>query len=430
MKKMALHTKILIGMALGILWGIVAVQLGWSQFTVDFVKPFGTIFLNLLQLIAIPMIITSLVVGIASLNDITRLGRIGGRTVAIFIGTTVCAIVIGLLAVNIIKPGTGMPEDTKQMLMQSYKESSQKGEQNAESVANRSPLAPLVELFPKNLVNAASSNSNMLQLVIVSILFGMALVMIPKEKSLPVLNLMEGLNEAVMKLVDFIMLIAPIGVFGLLASMIAELATDPSHTLALLSALGKYIITVLIALALHLILVYLTMVKFWAKLNPVWFLKKMRPVQLLAFSTSSSNATLPLNMENSEKEMGVSEEITSFVLPLGATINMDGTSCYQAIAAVFIAQVFQMDLSLGEQITIVLTALLSSIGTAGVPGVGIVMLVIVLKAVGVPTEGIALILGVDRIIDMCRTAVNVTGDATVCCVVARMEGKLNPEIIK
>ena len=233
-----------------------------------------------------------------------------------------------------------------------------------------------------------------------------------------------------MKIVDLIMIIAPLGVFALLSAVIVDLAKDdPSQILGLLSALGVYSFTVLLALFLHLVITYLGLVKFVARMN-VWdFLRKMRPVQLLAFSTSSSNATLPVNMENCEEELGVDEEITGFVLPLGATINMDGTSCYQAIAAVFIAQVFNMDLTLLEQLTIILTALLSSVGSAGVPGAGVVMLVIVLNSVNVPVEGIALILGVDRILDMCRTAVNVTGDAAVCCSVARMEGKLKSEIV-
>lgn len=425
MKKWPLHVKILIGMLLGILWGIIAVKMKWSGFTIDYVKPFGIIFMNLLKLIAIPMIITSLITGVSSLNDIKRLGRIGGRTIGIFITTTVFAVTIGVLMVNIIKPGNALPPETKEMLLLSNTETVQKGFEDAESVKNRGPLQPLVDLFPDNLIAAASKNTNMLQLVIISLVLGIGLILIDKEKAKPVIAFMDGVNELVMKVVDLIMLIAPIGVFSLLAAMIVDLTKDDlSQTLGLFMALGAYINTLLLALVLHVLLVYMPLVKWVAKLNPIWFLKKMRPVQLLAFSTSSSNATLPVNMENCEKELGVSEEITGFVLPIGATLNMDGTSCYQAVAAVFIAQVFQMDLSIMQQLTIILTATLSSIGTAGVPGVGIVMLVIVLNSVGVPAEGIALIMGVDRILDMCRTAVNVTGDAVVCCAIAKMEGKL------
>ena len=425
MKKWPLHVKILIGMLLGILWGVVAVKMKWSGFTIDYVKPFGIIFMNLLKLIAIPMIITSLIMGVSSLNDVKRLGRIGGRTLGMFLATTVIAVTIGVIMVNLIKPGNALPAETKEMLLRSNNETVQKGFEDAESVTNKGPLQPLVDLFPDNLIDAASKNTNMLQMVIISLVLGIGLMLIDKEKAKPVIAFMDGANDLVMKVVDLIMLIAPIGVFSLLAAMIVDLTKDDlSQTLGLFMALGAYINTLLLALVLHIVLVYLPIVKWVAKLNPIWFLKKMRPVQLLAFSTSSSNATLPVNMENCEKELGVSEEITGFVLPIGATLNMDGTSCYQAVATVFIAQVFQMDLSIMQQLTIILTATLSSIGTAGVPGVGIVMLVIVLNSVGVPIEGIALIMGVDRILDMCRTVVNVTGDAVVCCAIAKLEGKL------
>jgi Na+/H+-dicarboxylate symporter len=425
MKKWPLHVKILIGMLLGILWGIIAVKMKWSGFTIDYVKPFGIIFMNLLKLIAIPMIITSLIMGVSSLNDVKRLGRIGGRTLGMFLATTVIAVTIGVIMVNLIKPGNALPAETKEMLLRSNNETVQKGFEDAESVTNKGPLQPLVDLFPDNLIDAASKNTNMLQMVIISLVLGIGLMLIDKEKAKPVIAFMDGANDLVMKVVDLIMLIAPIGVFSLLAAMIVDLTKDDlSQTLGLFMALGAYINTLLLALVLHIVLVYLPIVKWVAKLNPIWFLKKMRPVQLLAFSTSSSNATLPVNMENCEKELGVSEEITGFVLPIGATLNMDGTSCYQAVATVFIAQVFQMDLSIMQQLTIILTATLSSIGTAGVPGVGIVMLVIVLNSVGVPIEGIALIMGVDRILDMCRTVVNVTGDTVVCCAIAKLEGKL------
>jgi len=423
--KLALHVKILIGMALGIAWGLLAVNIGWGGFTKDFISPIGTIFMNMLQLIAIPMIITSLITGIASLNDITKLGRIGGRTIGIFLTTTIFAITIGLTAVNVFEPGKAMPEETRNELMKENNDKMLSKKADAEKVQERPVLQPLIDLFPKNVINSASNNGNMLQLVILSVIFGMAVIMVPDDKAGPYIKLMNSLNEIVMKVVDFIMIIAPYAVFGLLADVIVELAADdPSRISGLLLALGAYMGVVVAALLAHALIVYMGIVKFIAKLSPIWFLRRMQKVQLLAFSTSSSNATLPVNMENCEEELGVSEEITGFVLPLGATINMDGTSCYQAIAAVFIAQVFGMDLSFMQQLTIVLTATLSSIGSAGVPGAGIVMLVIVLNSVAVPAEGIALILGVDRILDMCRTAVNVTGDASVCCAVARMEGKL------
>ncbi|MDX5319453.1 MAG: dicarboxylate/amino acid:cation symporter [Bacteroidota bacterium] len=429
-RKLPLHVKILLGMVLGLGWGILAVNLGpsWVKLSQDFIHPFGNIFMNLLKLIAIPMILTSLITGIASLNDIGKLGRIGGKTIAIFLGTTVIAITIGLVLVNVIQPGKQLSAETRDMLMQSNQEQMLAKTKVAEEVKNRPALQPLVDLFPDNVIHAAGDNGNMLQIVIFAIFLGIAITLIPNEKSAPLVQLMDSANEVVMKVVDLIMILAPLGVFALLSQVIVDLAKDdPSQILGLLQALGIYSLTVIGALVLHMSITYLGLVKLVAKMNPWTFLKKMRPVQLLAFSTSSSNATLPVNMENCEEELGVDEEITGFVLPLGATINMDGTSCYQAIAAVFIAQVFNMDLSLMEQLTIILTALLSSVGSAGVPGAGVVMLVIVLNSVGVPVEGIALILGVDRILDMCRTAVNVTGDAAVCCSIARMEGKLKSE---
>lgn len=427
-KKLPLHVKILIGMILGLGWGIFAINTGEGavNFSKDFVHPLGTIFMNMLKLIAIPMILTSLVTGIASLNDLGKLGRIGGRTIGIFTGTTVIAVSIGLIMVNVIKPGKQMSQETREMLMKGNQEQVMAKTKIAEEVQNRPALQPLVDLFPDNVIHAAGDNGNMLQIVIFAVLLGIAITMIPKEKSELLVKVMDSANEVIMKIVDIIMILAPIGVFALLSQVIVDLAKDdPSQVLGLLSALGVYAITVVSALILHLVLVYLGIAKFVAKMNPLTFLRKIRPVQLLAFSTSSSNATLPVNMEICEKEIGVDEEITGFVLPLGATINMDGTSCYQAVATVFIAQVFNMDLTFIEQLTIVLTALLASVGSAGVPGAGVVMLVIVLNSVNVPVEGIALILGVDRIIDMIRTSVNVTGDAVVCCAVARLEGKLN-----
>lgn len=420
-----LHMKILTGMIAGIIWGIIAIQNGFGDETSDFIKPFGTIFMNLLKMIAIPMIITSLIVGVASLSDINKLSRIGGRTIGIFILTTILAITIGSVCVNLLRPGDGIPDEIKKELMASYADKAASQSANAEKLANESPLQPLINLFPDNLTKAASDNANMLQIVIVALLVGIALILIPKEKSEPVIKVMDGLNDIVLKIVDFIMLLAPLGVFGLMSSVITEVAgNNPDKVIDLLMALGKYALVLLLGLVLHVLLVYLPMVKFLARKSPLWFLKKMRPVQLLAFSTSSSNATLPLNIENSDKNMGIKEEIGGFVLPLGATVNMDGTSMYQCIATVFIAQALNMDLSFSDQLMIIVTATLASIGSAGVPGAGMVMLVIVLNSVHVPAEGIALIMGIDRILDMCRTVVNVTGDTTVACVMARMENAL------
>lgn len=426
-KKLPLHTKILIGLVLGIVWGVIAANLGWAQANSWYVAPLGKIFVNLLKLIAIPMIITSLVVGVASLNDINKLGRIGGRTLGIFIITTVFAVTIGLVLASIIRPGDALSEETKNNLINSYQSSAAKKTEAAQTLTQQSPLQPLVDIFPENLISAASNNQMMLSMVVIAILFGIATILVPAEKSHPLITLMNSANEVTLKVVDIIMLLAPIGVFALISSVITDLAgSNPAEAVNLLLALAQYCGVVLLALLLHAALVYMPMVKILAKLNPLWFLKKMRPVHLLAFSTSSSNATLPLNMENTEKNMGVHEEITSFVLPLGATVNMDGTSLYQSVAAIFIAQVFNIDLSFTDQLLIIVTATLASIGSAGVPGAGMVMLAIVLNSVGIPVEGIALIMGPDRILDMCRTVINVTGDTTVATVIARREGRIVP----
>lgn len=425
-KRFPLHLQILAGILLGLGWGLLAVNIGMADFTRDFVKPFGTIFVNLLKMVAIPMIVTSLIIGVTSLKDINKLSRMGGKALGIFIMTTVFAITIGVIIANVAKPGAGIPEETKGKLMSAYADKAAANSESAESFSQRGPLQPLIDLFPENLLNAATDNANMLQIVLVAILLGVALILIPAQKSEPVIRVLDGLNDAVLKIVDIIMYLAPIGVFALISSVITEVAGDnPSEAIGLLTALGKYVIVVLAGLFLHVMLVYMPMVRILAKKSPLWFLRKMRPVQLLAFSTSSSNATLALNIDNAEKNMGVDEEVSGFVLPLGATVNMDGTSMYQAIAAIFIAQALNIDLSITDQIMIVVTATLASVGSAGVPGAGMVMLVIVLNSINVPAAGIALIMGPDRILDMCRTVVNVTGDTTVASVVARSEGLLH-----
>jgi Na+/H+-dicarboxylate symporter len=429
-KKLPLHTKILIGLIAGVIWGVLAVNFGWGDANSLYIAPLGKIFVNLLKLLAVPMIIVSLIVGISSLNDVNKLGRIGGRTIGIFITTTVFAISIGLGTAYIFNPGNAISEEDKASLLESYKDKAAEKNSDAEKLQNdrdKNPLQPFVDIFPENLIEAASDNQKMLSMVLIAVIFGISMILIPIEKTKPLLDVLKSANEVILKMVDIIMLIAPIGVFALISGVITDLAgDDPSKTIGLLTALGLYTITVVVGLLLHAGLVYMPMLRTFAKLKPLWFLKKMRPVQLLAFSTSSSNATLPLNIENAEERIGVKSEVASFVLPLGATINMDGTSLYQTVAAVFIAQVFNIDLTFADLLTIILTATLASIGSAGVPGAGMIMLAIVLSSVGIPVEGIALIMGPDRIIDMCRTAINVTGDATVTCIIAKQEGKLEP----
>lgn len=421
-----LHWQIIIGLILGLIWGLISTQAGFNQFTSDFIRPFGTIFVNLLQMIAIPLVLASLVVGVTKLNDITKLSRMGGKTIGIYMVTTVLAITIGLISVNLIQPGKALPEETRVELLESYQENVADREQTAEQALERGPLQPLVDIVPQNLIQSMSSNSNMLQVVFIAILLGIGLIQIDRKKSDLLVNMFDGFNDVIIKIVDYIMLLAPYGVFALLAAVIIDLAGDDlGRAVDLLFALGWYSIAVIAGLVAHMSLVYMGLFKIFSNMTLKNFFKGIRPAMLLGFSTSSSAATLPVTMERVEKNLGVEEEVASFVLPVGATINMDGTSLYQAVAAVFIAQAVGMDLSIAQQLTIVLTATLASIGTAGVPGAGIIMLVIVLNSVQVPVEGIALILGVDRILDMCRTAVNITGDAAVSVAVASTEGKLS-----
>jgi len=420
-----LHWQIIIGLVLGLIWGLVASVAGLSDFTVDYIQPIGTIFINLLKLIAVPLILASLIVGVTSLNDIAKLSRMGGKTIGIYIVTTMLAITIGLTVVNVIQPGNFLPVETQEQLMAGYQDNIEGADQSAREVMDRSPMTFLVDIVPENFFKAASDNGNMLQVVFVALLMGIGLMQIPTEKSKSLVNFFDSLNEVIIKIVDLIMKVAPYGVFALMAGVIVDLAGDDiGQALDLLGALFWYTFVVVLGLFLHLMIVYSGLFKLFSKMKLRDFFKAIRPAMLLGFSTSSSAATLPVTMERVEKNVGVDEEVSSFVLPIGATINMDGTSLYQAVAAVFIAQALGMDLGIAQQITIVLTATLASIGSAGVPGAGIIMLVIVLQAIQVPVEGIALILGVDRILDMCRTAVNITGDAAVSVAVAHTEGLL------
>lgn len=424
--KLELHWKIIIGLVLGLIFGVLAAANGWGGFTTNWIAPFGKIFINLLKLIAVPLVLSSLITGVASLSDLKKLSRIGGKTITIYIVTTAISVTIGLVSVNLLKPGDTVPEDMKVKLQETYKSAASGKLEAADQIKERRPLQPIVDMVPSNFFSSASNNRNMLQVVFVAIIIGIALIQIPKNKARPVLDFMEGINDLVIKLVDNIMLMAPIGVFALIADTITSVAGDNlSNVLELLSALGFYMLAVIIGLIIHMVFTYTAVLKIFSNMSLKKFYQGIAPAQLLAFSTSSSGATLPVTMERCEEELGVSEEVSSFVLPLGATINMDGTALYQAVAAVFIAQTLGMDLTLGAQLTIVLTAVLASIGTAAVPGAGIIMLIIILEAIGVPSAGIALILGVDRILDMMRTVTNVTGDASVAVAVASSEGQLS-----
>ena len=425
MKKLALHWKILIGMVLGIVFGFIMNSVeGGKGFVSDWIKPFGTIFINLLKLIAVPLILASLIKGISDLKDISKIKKMGLRTIIIYVSTTVVAIVIGLGIVNVVKPGAGMSADTIEKIKTKYENSADVADKLAKATAQNDagPLQALIDIFPSNIFQSFA-NASMLQIIFFALFVGISLLLIPEKKSKPLMDFFDSLNEMVMKMVDLIMLFAPYAVFALLANVM--IAFDDTE---ILLKLLVYALCVVGGLLL-MIGFYLILVSVYTKKSPLWFLKQISPAQLLAFSTSSSAATLPVTMERVEEHLGVDKEVSGFVLPVGATINMDGTSLYQAIAAVFIMQVIWPEgLTFSNQLLIVLTALLASIGSAAVPSAGMVMLVIVLESVGFPQEllpiGLALIFAVDRPLDMCRTMVNVTGDATVSMIIAKSLGKL------
>ena len=424
-KRIPLWLKIIIGMVLGIIWGLIAVFAGMDKFTTDWIKPWGNIFLNLLKLIAVPLIFVSLIKGISSLTDISKLSRIGMKTISLYIISTVIATTFGLLLVNTFQPGNTFPEEKKMEFQEKYSISVKEKEVSAKEVKEQSPLHFFEEIVPENIVSAATDNSKMLQIIFFAILFGIAMVLVPLEQVNTVKGFFDGLNEIILKIIDIIMKVAPYGVFALMAALIVDFSGDTD----LFVALAKYSGTVVLGLFTLIIFVYPFFVRLLTGIRYKDFLKGILPAQMVAFSTSSSAATLPVTMKQTVNELGVSKTVANFVLPIGVTINMDGTSCYQAIAAVFIAQVFGIDLNLGQQLTIVLTATLASIGTPGIPGGSIVMLIIVLTSVGLPAEGLALILGIDRPLDMLRTVVNITGDSTISAIVSKSEGELNYPVV-
>lgn len=423
MKKIALHWKIMIGLILGIFLGLLCTQLaGGKQFVIDWIQPFGTVFVKLLKLIAIPLIMASLIKGISDLKDISKFKSMGIKTVVLYVFTTVVAISIGLTLVNFFKPGDGISQETIATLKSNYANNSSIHSKISEAShqQNQGPLEFLVDMIPSNIIEAMGDNRSMLQVIFFTLFLGVCLLLIDAEKAKPLKDFFDSLNEVILKMIDIIMLFAPYAVLSLLATVVVT-----SDDVNVLYALLKYSGVVVLGL-LFMILFYVLCVSLIVKKSPIWFLKNISPAQLLAFSTSSSTATLPVTMERVEEHLGVEKEVSSFVLPVGATINMDGTSLYQAVAAVFIMQVLWPEgLTLSNQLTIVLTALLASIGSAAVPGAGMVMLIIVLDTIGFPKEllpiGLALIFAVDRPLDMLRTTINVTGDATVALLVDKSQ---------
>ncbi len=394
-------------MVLGVLFAIIVVRFnGGVQFTKDWIKPFGTIFINMLKLIAVPLILASLVKGVSDLKDISKLSRMGLRAVAFYLFTTVFAVCLGLVAVNIFNPGKSISPETRAQMMTAYGVDANKKQQEAAQQKGAGPLKFIEDIVPDNIVKAASSNSTMLQVIFFALFLGVALILIPPDKAKPVKDFFDSFNDVILKMIDLIMKIAPIGVFALMAALVAE---SPSWDI--FKALGKYALTVLTGLIILIFIFYPTLVYLFTRRNPVQFMKQVSPAQLLAFSTSSSAATLPVTMETVEKRVGVDNEVSSFVLPIGATVNMDGT-----------------DLCLTAQLGIIVTATLASIGSAAVPSAGMVMLVIVLAQAGIPEAGLALIFAVDRPLDMVRTVANVTSDCTVATVIAKSLGKLEEPV--
>tara|TARA_Y100000589_G_scaffold12674_2_gene10369 strand:+ start:11433 stop:12689 length:1257 start_codon:yes stop_codon:yes gene_type:complete len=413
MKGMSLHWKIIIGMIFGIIFGLLANNFGLVLFTQNWIKPFGVIFVNLLKLIAVPLVFASLVKGISSLSNTSKISVIGFKTIIFYILSTVIAVTIGLILVNVIQPGDAFSEIAKNDLKKSYSSEIVEKINSAEDVQGGGPLQFLVDIVPSNIIYSATENKNMLQIIFFAIIFSISMIMLPKENVKYVKGFFDGINDIILMIVDLIMKVSPYGVFALLSGLVVDFGGSSN----IFIALGMYSLTVVIGLLIMILVFYPTILYLFTDIKYLQFFKGISPAQMLAFSTSSSAATLPVTMERCEQELGVSKQISSFVLPLGATINMDGTSLYQAVAAVFIAQAFGYDLNFSDQLTIILTATLASIGSAAVPGAGMVMLVIVLSSVGINPQGIALIFAVDRILDMLRTVVNVSGDATIAKLV-------------
>lgn len=412
-KSFPLYLQILAGMVLGILIGLVAMPLGGEQVVDHWIRPWGNVFIRLLQLIAVPLVFLSLIKGVTGLNDIKKFSRLGGKTIALYLCTTVVAVILGLSAGLIVQPGKLVNREQVAHLQENYQTVAAEKAMEAELTHDRGPLHFLNDIVPNNIVDALSHNSSMLQVIFFAVFFGIAALMIPREKVEPILALVDGLNDIILKMVDYIIRAAPLGVTALMAGLVVDFGGD----LSMFGALGVYALTVVCSLLILIFFFYPTLIHFFSKKKARTFIRAMYPVQLFAFTTSSSAATLPVTMETVEKELKVSQETASFVLPVGTTINMDGTSCYQAVAVLFIAQVIGIDLSLAQIVTILAMTILSSIGTPAIPGGSYVILTMVLTSVGIPPEGLALILGIDRPLDMLRTAVNVTGDAAVASII-------------
>lgn len=464
MKNIPLHWKIVIAMILGIIWALISGSFGLNDFTRDWIDPFGKIFINCLKFIAIPLVLFSIVTGVTGMGDPTKLGKIGLKTLSLFLLTTVCSVTLGLVLVNLFKPGVQSNEEVRLESRLAYEiwatnsgvelKDSQRAMQEADpekvekikqklaaemqssdyqelaaknevaQSANSSPLQPLVDMVPENLVIAMGDGKLMLQVIFFALFFGIALALLPREKVGSVVSFFDGMNEVFVKMVHIVMIAAPFFVFCLMAGVLAKSADSMDQLFMIFKQLGAYALVVVLGLAILLFGFYPLLLRvFGVKISYSTFFRGMSPAQFLAFSTSSSAATLPVTIECVDKNLKVPKTIYDFVLPIGATVNMDGTSLYQAVAVVFLAQYHDVDLSLTQQIGIIGTATLASIGAAAIPSAGLIMLMIVLTSVGLNPLWIALIMPVDRILDMCRTTINVTSDSTVSAIVAKLEEK-------
>ncbi|MFT7588372.1 MAG: Na+/H+-dicarboxylate symporter [Limisphaerales bacterium] len=462
--KLALHWKILIGMLLGLIWSFISIKFNLNAFTLDWINPFGDIFMRILKLIAVPLVLFSILGGITDLAESNKLGRLGAKTIAAYMITTLVAVSLGLVLVNVFKPGEATGEEQRLKYRISYELWALENEQevkddlnvlndpqhaelvaqvlaqgdreidpefrkkmdSAGSTADSGPLQFIVDMVPTNIFGALGSSS-MMQIIFFAIFFGITLLFVPnKSKVAPVKAFIDGANEIFLKMVDVVMQAAPFFVFALLAGLLAKMASSFDELFGIFRTLGSYALVLLLGLGLLVFVIYpLAMVTFTKGISYRDFFRSISPAQLMAFSTSSSAATLPVTMDCVRENLGVSPQVTSFVLPIGATVNMDGTSMYQAIGAVFLAQLHMVDLDLAQQLTIVATATLASIGSAAVPSAGLIMMIIVLTSVGLPGEWVAIILAIDRPLDMCRTVVNVTGDCTVASMIAQSENELD-----
>lgn len=429
MKKPPQYLQIIISILLGVIFAVFSTKFNLpTSFTIKYIKPFGTIFLNSLKLTAIPLIFASIVVGVSGVENTSKLSRIGTKTLMLYTLTTVIAVVIGLLIANVVKPGYFFPEQTRTKLMELYINNSTENIEISRDVST-GPLQFLVELVPSNFFNTLTNNLNLLQVVVLAIIFGIALLKTEENKRKPVIRFFSGINSALIEVVKIAMKLAPMGVFSLVTSMLIEVVDTNSYTevFGILYSLTWYTLSTIGGLAVILFIIYPIMIKGFTKISCNKFFKSIFPAQLIAFTTSSSSASLPVLLDNVETNLGISEEISRFVLPLGATVNMNGTALYLGVTIVFIAQVLGITLSLTEQLSIVAYVTVSSVGVAGVPGAAIVATTMILQTLGIPAAGLAIILIPEHLLDMCRTVINITGDAAVAVIVDNSENKISQD---